>query len=335
MGDERDRSERQQMALVGTRAGLLREIVGERRVIFIGRDLEPIDFCERAQGRTARDEEIAQQPRIGRDRRRHVDKETVERLRLLGRRQQIEMIAFPDRAGFLAAQHLLVAHDQHWFRPRRHQMAAQVGIVASDAVADELLRKLARQIEFNPAWGRVVMRERDVQPPGGRRNGPALGSKRHQHDHEADVEIEQRIRQPDQQRDRGEENPDRAAQSDPRDEQLFSQREAERRKAREHCGRPRHQHQSERDDEARDDMLRETLRPSQQSEQHEHDDLGEPGRGVEKYDDCVVGAGRAVADNEPRHIDRQKSGSIDRLAQREDDQHTGRNKRRMQALRKA
>ena len=30
-------------------------------------------------------------------------------------------------------------------------MAAQVGIVASDAVADELLRKLARQIEFNPA----------------------------------------------------------------------------------------------------------------------------------------------------------------------------------------
>ena len=62
--------------------------------------------------------------RIGRDRRRHVDEEAIERLRLLGRRQQIKIVALAHRLGLGRRQDVLVAHHQGRPRPGRHAAAA-------------------------------------------------------------------------------------------------------------------------------------------------------------------------------------------------------------------
>ena len=57
--------------------------------------------------------------------------------------------------------------------------------------------------------------QRDMQPPGGKRNGPALDQQRDEHHHEADVEIDLSFRQPDEQRNRRDEDADGSAQTDP------------------------------------------------------------------------------------------------------------------------
>ena len=80
--------------------------------------------------------------------------------------------------------------------------------------------------------------------------------------------------------------------------------------AEEHRGRPRDEHQRERDRQRRQDGLRQAARPGQQAEHHEHDDLREPGRGVEERHQRVVRAGRAVADHEAGDIDREKAGAV-------------------------
>ncbi len=64
------------------------EIIGERCLGMIGGNLEAVDFRQRTERRRARHEEIAEQPRIGRGRRRHLDEKAVKRLRLLRRRRK-------------------------------------------------------------------------------------------------------------------------------------------------------------------------------------------------------------------------------------------------------
>ena len=75
------------------------------------------------------------------------------------------------------------------------------------------------------------------------------------------------------------------------------------------------------------------LRPCQKPEQHEHRDLGKPGRGIEKGDDRSPRPRRTVADDQARKIDREKSRRVDRLAQSEGHDRAGRNEGCMQPLR--
>ena len=119
-----------------------------------------------------------------------------------------------------------------------------------------------------------------------------------------------RMRQPDQQRNRREENANRPAQADPRDEGLLPPREAKRRQTQEYgCGaRDEHEHASHR--ERRPDGLDETPRPHQEAEQHEHDDLREPGHRIEKHHHRIVGARRAVADHQAGEIDGEKTRGV-------------------------
>ena len=67
--------------------------IGKRHRGLLRRDREAVDLRELAERVIAGHEEIAQQQRIRPRRRRHVDKEAVERLRPLGRRQQIDVVA--------------------------------------------------------------------------------------------------------------------------------------------------------------------------------------------------------------------------------------------------
>ena len=145
------------------------------------------------------------------------------------------------------------AHDGS--RPRR-----RYGTVGADRIAHDLLLELPRQIELDPTRQRVAARKRDVEPPRRRRDGPALHQERHQNHDEAHVEIEMRVRQPDQQRDRGDENADGAAQADPGDEQLLAQAEAEGRETEEDRPRPRDQHQRRGHRERRQDRRRQAVR---------------------------------------------------------------------------
>ena len=75
------------------------------------------------------------------------------------------------------------------------------------------------------------------------------------------------------------------------------------------------------------------MRPGQQTEQHEHHDLRQPGNGVEKNDNGIVGARLLVADHKSGEIDREKSRGVHRVGEGEDNQRADRHERRMQALR--
>ncbi len=110
--------------------------------------------------------------------------------------------------------------------------------------------------------------------------------------------------------------------------------EPERPEAEEHRGRPRDEHQRERDRQRRQDGLRQAARPGQQAKDHEHADLREPGRGVEERHQRVVGAGRAVADHQARRYRPRESRSrATDCVTREDHHRGGRDERRVQALR--
>ena len=111
-----------------------------------------------------------------------------------------------------------VGRAQFGMSPRRRN-----GLLARHRIADDLARQLAGQVELDAARQRIAARQSDMSSfARPMRHGPALHQQRHQHDHEGDVEIKMRCRQPDQQRDRGQENADRAAQAHPGDEQLLA-----------------------------------------------------------------------------------------------------------------
>ncbi len=82
-------------------------------------------------------------------------------------------------------------------------------------------------------------------------------------------------------------------------------------------------------------MQEQPIRPHQEAQQHEHDDLREPGRGIEEDDDGVVGARRPVADDQSGHVDGEKAGRAERLAERKHDQNAGRDEGRVEPLRQA
>ena len=86
---------------------------------------------------------------------------------------------------------------------------------------------------LDPPRRRIAAPDGDIEPARRARDCPALDQQRQQHHHERDVEIDRRMRQADQERDRGEEDADRAAQPHQGDERLLARGEAERRKKEE------------------------------------------------------------------------------------------------------
>ena len=80
-------------------------------------------------------------------------------------------------------------------------------------------------------------------------------------------------------------------------------------------------------------LLQQPLRRDQQPEQHEHHDLRQPGRGIEKRHHRIMRARRPVADDDAGEIDREKARGVRDLRHAEDHQRRGRDKRRVQALR--
>ena len=243
------------------------------------------------------------------------------------------MIALAHLPGLLRGLHVLVAHHQCQLGPGRLDAAPQIGAVGHHRIADQFVLERAGQIEFGAARADVDARQADAQQLSCDADGPALDRER-QHDHdEGDVEIEMRAGQADQHRDRGEEHRHRAAQADPRDEHLFPEAEAEWRKADQHRGGPRDQHQAQCHGKRRQQALRQPVGPGQQAEQDEHGDLRQPGRGIEERHDDVVGAGLAIADDQPGDIDREEAGAVQRFGQAERHQRADGDERRVHPLR--
>ena len=109
----------------GVRRSSLGEEVGEREPrASLAAHRQPVDLGQRAERDVAGHEEVAEQARVGRGRRRHVDEEAVERLRLFRRRQQIDVVALAHRRAFGRRQDALVAHHQRRLRPGRHERRA-------------------------------------------------------------------------------------------------------------------------------------------------------------------------------------------------------------------
>ena len=252
---------------------------------------------------------------------------------LFRRRQQIDVVAGRDRIGLGGRQDLLVADHQRRLRPGWNEAAAEIQAFRADGIADQLLLELAGQIELDAARGAIGARQRDMKPPGGCAQCPALQQQRDDHDDKGDVEIEVGFREPDQHRDRGQKDRDRAAQAGPGDEYLLPPVEAEWREAEKHRDRPRHQHQHDRHHHGRNDAADQPLRRDQQAEQHEHHDLRQPGRGIEKRHDRIMRPGRPVADDDAGEIDREKPRRVRDLRHAEDHQCGGGDKWRVQPLR--
>src|SRR5262249_8652689 len=129
MRHQRDRPERHDVALLRPALDFVGEVIGERHLGGVRRNRQPVDVGQRTERDVAGHEEIAEQARIGRGRRRHVDEEAVERLRLLRRRQDVDIVARPHRLGLQRAQDLLLAHHQRRPRPGRQQAALEIGAV--------------------------------------------------------------------------------------------------------------------------------------------------------------------------------------------------------------
>ena len=234
---------------------------------------------------------------------------------------------------FRRREDFLIAHDQRRPRPVRDQPAAQERAVGRHRIADDLARKLPGQIELDPARQRIGARERHVELARGKSHGPALHQQRQQDHDEGDVEKQVGRRQADQQRDRGEEDADRAAQADPGHEQFSRHWKPNGARQRNTAaGRAISISTSATAIEPKR-LYGQAIRPGEQAEQHEHHDLRQPGHGIEKDDNGIVRAGLPVADHQPGEIDREKTRGMHDVGESEDDQRADRHERRVQALR--
>src|SRR5215472_10393704 len=183
-------SERHDIALSRRALELLVEIGSERDPRSFRRYGEAVNFSKRAERDITGDEEVAEKPWIRSCGWRHVDKKAVERLRLLRRRQEIDVISLADWIGFHWAENLFLPHNERRPCPGRQETAFEIRAVGGDRIADDLLSQLSRQIELDPARKGIMARQRHVQPPCGPGDGPALHQKRGEHGDEGDIEIE-------------------------------------------------------------------------------------------------------------------------------------------------
>src|ERR1700723_2382826 len=122
--------------------------------------------------------EVAEQVRIWRRTRLHVDKEAIQRFGLFRRRQQIEIVARTYWIGLGGRENALVADHQRRLRPGRNEATPEIQAFRPDRIANQLLLELARQIQLDAPWAAVRPRQCDVEPPGGGGQRPALQQQR-------------------------------------------------------------------------------------------------------------------------------------------------------------
>ena len=150
------------------------EIIRQRQLRLLSIHRHAVDLGEFTKRMLARDHEIAEQMWIGRCARLHVDEEAIKRFGLFRRRQQVDVIARRDRIGLGRRENMFVADHQRRLRPGRDQSTPKVKAFRADGIADELLLELAGQIQLDTARPALGPRQRHVQAPGGRRQGPSL-----------------------------------------------------------------------------------------------------------------------------------------------------------------
>lgn len=177
----------------------------------------------------------------------------------------------------------------------------------------------------------IVARHRDAEGVGRAFQRPALDHQRGEHDHEGDVEVQPRIRQLRQQRDRRQEDADGAAQPDPGNEADLAPAVAERYEAQHGRGRPRDEHQERGDAQRRPHHLDQRVRRGEQAEQQEHHQLREPGRRVLHRRHLAAGAHRAVGDDHPGRVHREIAAAADQVGEREQRHRAGHRQPRMEA----
>ena len=165
------------------------EIIGEGKTGIFGVGGDGIGIGDVAERDLAGDDEIAEQMRIGRQTRLHVDKEAVQRFGLFRRRQQVDVIAGCNRIGLGGRKNALIADHQRRLRPGRHEAAPEEQALRPHGIADQLLLELAGQIQLDAPRPAIGPRQRHMQPPRRRRQRPALQQQRDDHDDKGDVEI--------------------------------------------------------------------------------------------------------------------------------------------------
>src|SRR5262249_31211321 len=150
--DKLDRPERKAVADLRLMVQMGGKPVRERHCGVVGRDGETVNFTKRAKRDVARNEEITEQAHIGGGRRRHVDEKSVKCSRLLRRSQKIRIVALPNSVGLSRSENMPVAHHQRELCPGRDEAATQIGIFRTDRITDQLVLKLARQVELDAPW---------------------------------------------------------------------------------------------------------------------------------------------------------------------------------------
>src|SRR5262249_62174720 len=107
-------------------------------------------------------------------------------------------------------------------RTRWRDSPPQERAVGRYRITDDLLFELSWQVEFDPARHVIVVRQSEMEAVCRKGDGPALDQERSQHDHEGDIEIDERRRQAHEQWNRSQEYADGPAQPDPGDERLLA-----------------------------------------------------------------------------------------------------------------
>ncbi len=150
------------------------EIIGQRQFYLLLVHPHAINLGKFAKRVLARDHEVAEQMRIGRRARQHVDKKTIQRFGFFRRRQQVDIVAGENRIGLSGREDVLIADHQRRLRPRWNEATPEIQALRTDRIADQLLLELAGQIKLDTPRSAIRTRQRHMQPPRRRGQRPAL-----------------------------------------------------------------------------------------------------------------------------------------------------------------
>ena len=139
----------------------------------------------------------------------------------------------------------------------------------------------------------------------------ALQQQRRQHHHKRHVENESRLGQVGHERKDGQHNRHRAAQSDPGDVEDLPRLEAQRRQAQTHRQRPGHKHQHGGDTQRGPGKAFDLRGRHQQTQQHEHQRLRQPGVAVKRGKGRLHNGWRPPVQHDAQQIHRQKARAAD------------------------
>src|SRR5581483_4973760 len=255
------------------------ENLGDRHRLVAGAQRNAVDAGQFGERRTRLDDELAEEARVVRPLARFAE-QAVEQPNVVGRGDDIDLVARLRPAGMVRAERASVADKQRRPRPARNALAPRDRTVGMDHVTDDLVIAAPGQFQLDAVDHPGSRRDDEAEVAGDRPDRPALHDKGDEDDDEGGVEQVLRARNTTDDRDDAEQDRYGTAEADPRDERHLPAIEAERQEADPDRHRAGDEREEQGEADRRPDDAGKLRGRRQQAERQEHGDLAQPGRTV-------------------------------------------------------